>query len=184
MRRYMFLMEYALGRMTRLSGFLSGIGMVMLIALVFGNMSARYLFGTGAVWLQELEWYLLAFTAMTGIAYAMRFDDHVRIDVFSHKLARVPRKWLNIVTMILIAVPASILILYYAWPYMMVSWARSEGSPNRGGMPWLFIPKSMILVGFILILSESIRQIMRDVRQLLFYYSKRRNNHAAVYKDA
>lgn len=174
MSRFLLRLEYVLSWVTRFSGLLSGVSLVLLMSLVFGNMTARYLFSSGAVWLQELEWYLLAFTAMSGIAYAMRFDDHVRIDVFSHRLGRISRKWLNVVTMLLVAIPSALLILYYAWPYMMLSWARSEGSPNRGGMPWLYLPKSMILFGFVLILAEAIREVVSDLRYLVFHYAYRR----------
>jgi TRAP-type mannitol/chloroaromatic compound transport system permease small subunit len=180
MSRILLRLEYLLSWMTRFSGLLSGVGLVLLISLVFGNMTSRYLFSAGAVWLQELEWYLLAFTAMSGIAYAMRFDDHVRIDVFSHRLGRIPRKWLNVVTMLLVAIPSSILILYYAWPYMMLSWSRGEGSPNRGGMPWLYLPKSMILLGFILILAEAVREVVGDTRRLIFHYSYRWSSSKAM----
>ena len=175
MRRFLFRIERFLTWITRLSGLVSGIGMVVLIGFVFGNMTARYLFGAGAVWLQELEWYFLALSTMSGIAYAMRYNDHVRIDVFTHNLGRIPRISLDLVTMLLVAVPTSILILYYAWPYVELSWSRGEGSPNRGGMPWLFLPKGMILFGFVLILAESIRQILVAIRQLTFHfrYSRR-----------
>ncbi len=175
MRRFLFRIEWVLTGFTRFSGLVSGVGMVLLIGFVFGNMTARYLFGAGAVWLQELEWYFLALTTMSGIAYAMRFNEHVRIDVFTHNLGRIPRIWLDLVTMLLVAVPTAILILYYSWPYVELSWSRGEGSPNRGGMPWLFLPKAMILVGFVFILAESIRQILMAVRRLTFHfrYSRR-----------
>lgn len=169
MRRALFRVEAGLARLTRFSGVLSGLGMTLLIALVFGNMTARYLFGTGAVWLQELEWYFLALTTMSGIAYGMRYNDHVRIDVFSQQFSRIPRIWLDLLTMLLVAVPTAILILYFAWPYVELSWSRGEGSPNRGGMPWLYLPKAMILLGFVFILAESIRQILAAVRRLVFH---------------
>lgn len=179
MGRFLLRIEWILTGLTRFSGLVSGIGMTLLIALVFGNMTGRYLFGAGAVWLQELEWYFLALTAMSGIAYAMRYNDHVRIDVFTHNLGRIPRIWLDLVTMLLVAVPAALLMLFYAWPYVELSWARGEGSPNRGGMPWLFLPKGMIVVGFVFIFAESIRQALAAIRRLIFHfrYSRRGSGH-------
>jgi TRAP-type mannitol/chloroaromatic compound transport system permease small subunit len=170
MSRLLLRVERMLRGLTRLSGGLSGLGMVLMILLVFGNMAARYLLGSGAVWLQELELYLLAFTVMTGFAYAMHHDDHVRIDVFSTYFSRVGKLWLDSLTMLLVAIPTSILILFYAWPYMAVSYVRGEGSPNAGGMPWLFLPKAMILVGFALVLAEALRQLLSGGRRLVFHY--------------
>jgi TRAP-type mannitol/chloroaromatic compound transport system permease small subunit len=174
MKRALLRIERLLRMLTGLSGILSGLGMVLTILLVFGNMSARYLFGTGAVWLQELELYLLAFTVMTGFAYAMRHDDHVRIDVFSSHLNRIGKLWLDSFTMLVVAIPISLLMLYYAWPYMAVSYVRGEGSPNAGGMPWLFLPKAMILVGFALVLTEALRQALAGGRRLIFHYRRPR----------
>jgi len=184
MVRVLLRIEWILTGFTRFSGLVSGIGMTLLIALVFGNMSARYLFGTGAVWLQELEWYFLALTAMSGIAYAMRYNDHVRIDVFTHNLGRIPRIWLDLVTMLLVALPSAILILYYAWPYIELSWKRGEGSPNRGGMPWLFLPKGMILAGFGFILAESLRQILAAIRRLIFHFRHPRRQAGQIRPEA
>lgn len=178
MKRWLLWLEWLLRKLTGLSGILSGLGMVLLILLVFVNMAARYLLGTGAVWAQELELYLLAFTVMTGFAYAMRHDDHVRIDVFSSYLNRTGKLWLDSFTMLVVAIPTSILILYYAWPYMMVSYARGEGSPNAGGMPWLFLPKAMILLGFALVITEALRQLLAGGRRLVFHYRRPRRKTA------
>ncbi|MBK1692281.1 TRAP transporter small permease subunit [Ectothiorhodospira mobilis] len=177
MPRPLLRIERALDRITRLAGGLSATAMAAMILLVFGNMVARYLFGTGAVWLQELEWYLLALTAMTGISYAMRSDEHVRVDVFSHRLNRIGRLWLDFFTMVAVALPVSGLILYYTWPFVATSYQLGETTPNANGMPWLFLPKAMILVGFGCIVLEALRQILSKGRRLVFHH-RRRSGHA------
>lgn len=174
MRRLRLRLERFLNAITTLSGWISGLSMVVMIALIFGNVAARYLFGEGTVWLQELEWYLLSLCVASGISYAMRYDDHVRVDVFSHRLSRVGKYWLDLVTMVAIALPVSVLVFYYAWPFVETAYVRGEGSPNRGGMPWLFLPKAMILLGFTLIGVEAVRQILRTGARLVFHY---RNRH-------
>lgn len=174
MGRLRLRIERILNAITGLSGWISGLAMVAMISLIFLNVSARYLFGAGTVWLQELEWYFLSLSVMAGIAYAMRHDDHVRVDVFSHKFSRVGKYWLDLATMVLVALPVSALVFYYAWPYVETSFIRGESSPNRGGMPWLFIPKSMILLGFFLVGLEALRQTLRIGARLVFHY---RNRH-------
>lgn len=172
MLRWWLWAERVLAKLTSLSAVISGASMALLIALVFGNMAGRYVFGVGATWLQELEMYLLALTVMTSIAYAMRHDDHVRIDIFYTRLSRTGRLWLDSVAMLFIALPIAVLVLYYAWPYVQISWARGERSPNPGGMPWRFLPKAMILVGFALVFAEALRQAMSGFRRLFFHYRR------------
>ncbi|MFP4080746.1 MAG: TRAP transporter small permease subunit [Ectothiorhodospira sp.] len=175
MSRALLRIERSLDRITRLAGGISAVAMAAMILLVFGNMTARYLFGAGTVWLQELEWYLLSLTVMTGISYAMRSDEHVRVDVFSHRLSRVGRLWLDLVTMMVVALPVAGLILYYSGPFVVNSFLRGETSPNAEGMAWLFLPKAMILVGFGFLIVEALRQILSKGRRLVFHYRRRGN---------
>ena len=176
MRRILLGIERALGQVTRAAGWVSGAAMVIMISLIFLNMASRYLLGAGTTWLQELEWYLLAPTVMAGIAYAMKHDDHVRVDVFSHRLSRTGKQWLDLATMLLVALPVAVLVFYYAWPFVENSYAQGESSPNRGGMPMVFIPKGMILIGFSLIGVEALRQTLSLTRRLAFHYRYRRHH--------
>jgi TRAP-type mannitol/chloroaromatic compound transport system permease small subunit len=153
-------LERQLNRVTSLSGWISGFSMLLMILLIFFNMAGRYLFSFGAVWLQELEWYLLSLSVMTGISYAMRYDQHVRIDVFLSRYSKAGKLWLDGLSLLFVAIPVSVLIIHYGWPFMEISYSRGEGSPNAGGMPWLFLPKLMIIIGFALIMLEALRQIL------------------------
>ena len=52
------------------------------LALVMGgNVLLRYVFHTGSVWSQELEWHLMAPICLFGMSYALRHGEHVRVDV-------------------------------------------------------------------------------------------------------
>jgi TRAP-type mannitol/chloroaromatic compound transport system permease small subunit len=170
MSRLLFGLERLLSRITALSGWVSALSLAAMILLIFFNMGARYLLGWGAMWLQELEWYLLSLSVMTGIAYAMRHDEHVRVDVFSYRFSRVGKLWLDLITMGVVAIPVSILMLHYGWPFVETAFVRGERSPNAGGMPWLFLPKLMIVIGFVLVALEALRQALLTGRRLTFHY--------------
>jgi len=177
--RWTVFVERILLRVTGFAGFLACIGMVATVSLVFGNMAGRYFLGISAMWSQELEWYLMSVTAMLGIAYAMRYDDHVRVDIFSYKFSRVGMLWLNGLTALFIVIPVAILIFYYGWPFAETSYQRGERSPNSGGLPWRFIPKGMIIVGFVFVGIEGVRQTLACGRRLYFHYFRRRLSDAA-----
>ena len=52
------------------------------LALVMGgNVLLRYVFHTGSVWSQELEWHLMSPICLFGMSYALRHGEHVRVDV-------------------------------------------------------------------------------------------------------
>ncbi|MCG6658013.1 TRAP transporter small permease subunit [Halomonas campisalis] len=171
MLRFCKSLERLLERITSLAGFIGGVTMVIMIALIFGNMLSRYALGIGAVWAQELEWYLLSVMAMMGIAYAMKFDDHVRVDILSSRFSPVGMIWLNLITAILVALPCALLIIHYSFPFAESSMIRGERSPNSSGLPWRWIPKSMVVVGFVFVATESVRQALENSRRLIQHYA-------------
>ncbi|WP_006786817.1 TRAP transporter small permease subunit [Thiorhodospira sibirica] len=170
MYRLILWIERPLARLTGLAAGLAGVAMLLLVLLVFGNMAARYSAGMGTMWLQELEWHLLALVTLLGISYAMRHDDHVRVDIFSQRLRRVGRLWLDLLTMLGVAIPVALLLLYYTWPFVELSYLRGETSPNAGGMPWRFIPKGLMLIGFFLVLTQAMVRALGCIRRLWFHY--------------
>ena len=56
-----------------------------------GNVLLRYIFHTGTVWSQELEWHLMAPICLFGMSYALRHGEHVRVDVVFAGFSRAPR---------------------------------------------------------------------------------------------
>lgn len=173
MLRFCTSLERLLERITGLAGFIGCTAMVIMIALIFGNMLSRYAFGLGAVWAQELEWYLLSVMAMMGVAYAMKFDDHVRVDILSSRFSPVGMMWLNLVTALLVALPCALLIIHYSFPFAETSYFRGERSPNSSGLPWRWIPKSLVVVGFVFVATESVRQALENGRRLVQHYAGR-----------
>lgn len=167
-------LERWLGRVTALAALTASVTLLALVLLVFTNMALRYAAGVGATWAQELEGMLLAATAMTGIAYAMRHNDHVRIDVFTTNLRRRTRLWLEAITLIAIAVPVLVLLVHYTIPFVEVSYQRGERSPNSGGLQRIWMYKALLLVGFAFLAAETLRQILVVTRKLRFHHLRPR----------
>lgn len=47
----------------------------------FYDVFMRYIFKNGSIAMQEMEWHLFGVIVMLGIAYALKEDSHVRVDV-------------------------------------------------------------------------------------------------------
>ena len=58
---------------------------LVIVGLMATNVILRYLFSTGSVWAQELEWHLLVPLILFGMVYAQRHGEHVRVDIFYAK---------------------------------------------------------------------------------------------------
>lgn len=136
------------------------------VALVFFNAFNRYAFAFSPVWTQELEWHLLAGQGALGIAYAWLHRDHIAVDVFSQRYGATAHRWMNLLVALLIAIPCSIYLIYVSLPYIDRAYDMLEGSPNPGGLPWRFVPKSFVALTFALIALEGVATVIRSGLEL------------------
>jgi TRAP-type mannitol/chloroaromatic compound transport system permease small subunit len=127
-----------------------------LVLLVAGDVLLRYLFSTGSVALQELEWHLLAVIALLGISYTLKHGEHVRVDILYQFYGEKARHWLELLTAIFIMTPISLFIAYLSLQFVEQSYAMGEISPDPGGLPYRFALKAFITIGFSLLGLESI----------------------------
>ncbi len=150
---------------TEVSGRLISWLVLLLALLTCYDVFMRYVFNSGTVALQELEWHLFALIFLLGGAYTLKHDDHVRVDVIfsSKRLNDRQRALINIIGMLLFLTPFCLLILITAWPFVQNSFWYQEGSPDPGGLPYRFLIKSSILIGFGLLLIQGIGELLRNI---------------------
>ena len=146
----------AVGRITAWSSFA--------LALVMGgNVLLRYVFNTGTVWSQELEWHLMAPICLFGMSYALRHGEHVRVDVLYASFSQRTKDLVEVITALL-AMALSVIVIYLSINYVNQSWSIGEGSANPGGIPARYVIKAMIPVGFALFFLQSLAQGIRGYR--------------------
>lgn len=136
------------------------------VALVFINAFNRYAFSFSPVWTQELEWHLLAGQGALGIAYAWLHRDHIAVDVFSQRYSRAVQLWMEFLVAAVIAIPCAIFLIKVSFPYIDRAYAILEGSPNPGGLPWRFVPKSFVALTFALVALEAVATVIRTGLEL------------------
>ncbi len=105
----------------------------------------RYAFHTGFIWLQELFVWTHAAAFMLGSGFTYMVNRHVRVDIVYATRSERTQAWLDLLATIVFLFPWIIVLWYYAWPYVAASWALLEESPQVGGMPGLYVLKSMLL---------------------------------------
>ena len=69
------------------------------------------------------------------------------------------KAWVNLVGVIFFLLPGCIMVIVTSFKFVYDSWAILEGSPDPGGIPFRFIVKGTITVGFFLLSS---RHLSRD----------------------
>lgn len=142
------------------------LGMVLLVAY---DVGMRYLFQAGSVALQELEWHLFAALFLLGAAYTLKHDDHVRLDVLyqSRWMSERRRAWVNLVGTLLLLVPFCVLVIYSAMPFVYNAFIYNEASPDPGGLPYRWLLKACIPLGFGLLIIQGLALALHSLATLL-----------------
>jgi len=133
------------------------LGMVVLVAI---NVILRYLFRIGPVSLQELEWHLMSPIALIGMSYALRHGDHVRVDIFFERFGRTLQEFIDLVAAI-VTVIIAIVIIKLSLGFVYQAYAIGEGSPDPGGLPYRFLLRAFIPLGFVLLAIQAFAQAIR-----------------------
>ena len=143
-------------------GILAAWTCVALVLLVAGDVFARYLFRTGAVWAQELQWHLISPIALFGMSYALFSGEQVRVDVLFDRFGPAVQRGIEILGGVLM-LGFGVAMVKLSLPWVEMSYARGEGSPNPGGLPWRFALKALIPIGFALLAIQGLAHVLRQV---------------------
>lgn len=137
-----------------------------MVVLTFAIVVLRYGFNQGWIWLQEGVTYLHAMVFMVAAAWAFQTDDHVRVDIFYRSNSPRYKNLVNLAGTLLFLVPFSLFLIVIGWNYVEASWATLEGSREAGGLPLVFLLKSLILVLPALLLLQAVSTAWTCIRQL------------------
>lgn len=138
------------------------LAIVILMAI---NVLLRYAFSVGSVWAQELEWHLLAPLILFGMSYALRHGEHVRVDIVYGRFPPRAKLAVDFVSALL-TIAISILVIWFSFNYVHQSYVIDEGSPDPGGLPHRYLLKSLIPLGFALLLLQAIASAMLSLEKL------------------
>ncbi len=139
---------------------------LFMVLLTFSIVVMRYGFNLGWIWLQEGVTYLHATVFMVAAAWAFQTDDHVRVDIFYRGNSPRYKSMVNLAGTLLFLVPFSLFLIIIGWNYVAASWETMEASREAGGLPLVFLLKSLILVLPALLLLQSWSTARSCIRQL------------------
>ena len=140
-------------------------GTLLMVLITFAVVLLRYLFDTGWIAMQESVTYLHATVFMLGSAYTLKHGGHVRVDIFYQKLGMRGKAWVNLLGTLFLLLPMMIFIFWVSWDYVVESWKVLEGSREAGGLPGVFLLKTLILLlPLTLLLLQGISLLLKSLR--------------------
>lgn len=133
-------------------------------AIVIG----RALFDMGSIGLQDSVTYMHALVLMCAAAYTLRCDGHVRVDIFYRRYSPIQKAWLDALGAVLLLLPFCVFTIGISWHYAANAWAIREGSIDAGGIPAVFLLKTLIPLNGLLLGLQGIAELARQLVALTY----------------
>jgi TRAP-type mannitol/chloroaromatic compound transport system permease small subunit len=136
----------------QLTAFNARIGMavawltVAMVAIYFGVVLLRYLFGLGSIALQESVTYLHAMVFMLAAAWTLTRDGHVRVDILHARWSARAKDWADLAGSLLFLLPVALFLFAASLGFVADAWRIRESSAQPGGLPYVYLLKTLILV--------------------------------------
>jgi TRAP-type mannitol/chloroaromatic compound transport system permease small subunit len=124
---------------------------LLMVLITFAVVILRYVYAVGWVWLQESYVWLHGVVFMVGAGYTLLHNGHVRVDIFYRPNSVRYKAVVDLFGSLLLLLPLVVIVVYVSYDYVIDSWMRLEQSREAGGLPGLFLLKSVILVFCLLI---------------------------------
>lgn len=134
---------------------------IVLLATIVLNVVMRYVFGEGRIEFEELQWHLYAVGFLVGISYAVESDDHVRVDFMRARLSHRMQAWIELYGILLLLFPFVMLVVTFSVPFIAYSFSNAEVSAAPGGLPFRWMIKGTLFVGFALLGVAGFSRLLR-----------------------
>ncbi|APG84788.1 tripartite ATP-independent periplasmictransporter, DctQ component [Sinorhizobium americanum CCGM7] len=134
---------------------------------IFGGMLDLYRNNSNT--LSEMQWYMFAAIVLLGGPWALKMNEHVRVDLFYGWVSERTRTWIDLLGGIFFLLPMCLLMIYFTWPWFVQSWVTNEGSLNAGGLPRWPV-KLLIPVGFGLVALQGVAEVIKCILALTTNY--------------
>jgi TRAP-type mannitol/chloroaromatic compound transport system permease small subunit len=130
------------------------------------SLTGHNLAGISLIALQESVTWLHAAVFMLGAAYTLQQNEHVRVDIFYNRFSQKTKAIIDIVGTLIFLLPVSVFILISSWRYVALSWKLGEASAEAGGLPGVYLLKTLVIVMPLLLIIEGLHQLMEKIDQL------------------
>ncbi len=160
-QQFIFLVAKRIEKFTLWTGHIISWLTLFMVLLVFLVVILRYLFNSGSIQMQESITYLHGMVFLLAAGFTLQQDEHVRVDVFYDRLCHKKRSLIDLSGTILLLFPVCIYIFSMSLDFVILSWKINEASGEAGGLPGLYLLKSLILIMPLLMMLQGLAWIIR-----------------------
>ena len=133
--------------------------MVLLTLLI---VVLRYGFNMGWVAMQESGMYLHGMVFLLGAAHTLRVNEHVRVDIFYRTFSPEKQAKVDIFGSLVLLMPVNLFIFFISFDYVVSAWKILEDSQEAGGIPGVFLLKSLILAFSFTMVLQGVAEVIAN----------------------
>lgn len=126
----------------------------------------RYALGVGWVWMQDAYIWANAILFMMAAAPTLLHEKHVRVDFIYGGMSQKFQAIVNLMGSIFLLLPSMVAISLLCFPYVYDSWVRGESTLDVGGLPGVFLLKSILVLFCIPLAAQGISLAIRSYIRL------------------
>ncbi len=144
-------------------GYLCSFLMIAMMLNIFYDVFMRYMFKSGSIAMQEMEWHLFSVIILLGTSYALKEESHVRVDVLYTHFSEKKKAVINIIGVFTFIMPIALLIALGSVSFVMEAFSTHEISGDPGGLTHRWILKAFIPASFWLLIFMSIGYVIKNI---------------------
>jgi TRAP-type mannitol/chloroaromatic compound transport system permease small subunit len=152
-------------KLTGSVGVIAALTLVPLILATCYEVFARYVFGAPTIWAYEVGYFLTGTHFLLGLAFTLKSNEHIRIDIFSGHFRARTRAIIDLLGYA-VTLPLTIWISYALFQHLAQGYLRNERSGQSAmNMPvWPF--RVVFLVAFTLLALQILAEVIKAARRL------------------
>ena len=111
--------------------------------------------------LEETQWHLYAVGFLLGLSFTEVRERNVRIDVLAENFSHKARLWIELFGITVFLLSFTLLVIWFAVPFVVTSWQLNEVSAAPGGLPYRWVLKSFLVTAFALLALAGMSRLTR-----------------------
>ncbi|WP_317932506.1 TRAP transporter small permease subunit [Halioxenophilus sp. WMMB6] len=156
-----------LDQFARVCGYTCAAMIPLMVAITFAVVVLRKGFQTGSIAMQESITYLHAWVFLVAMAFTLKTEGQVRVDIFYRKFNHRQQAWVNAIGGLVLLMPLCVVLLITSWDYALRSWEIHETSAEAGGLPFVYLLKSFLPLSATLLLLQCLAEVVASTLCLI-----------------
>ena len=152
-------------RITTVVGIGAALLLVPLVLATCYEVFSRYVMDEPTAWAYEVGYILTGSHFLLGLAYTLKRDLHIRIDVFTGLMSKRTRAMIDVLAYT-VMLPLLVWLTWMLVEYLIVGYSRGERSGQSSLNPPVWPFRLVFTVSFALLALQVFVSLLKSVRQL------------------